>query len=259
MFLLATEFLTLCFFENIASAFELSVEVFSQGERDWVTVRFPEAPTCTKYYKSMPHQFAQGNYFQFIDEDPCQEIVKDVADQLWEYTELKGLGEREKLLFLLNWVKRLGEFETDTATHRESEYVTYPFQTLLAGIGDCEDSALLMASILNAWCFNAILFPLIFMAEDGIHATSGHLALGIKMEPSWMKENENSFILPTRKGHSREIEWYVYADPTFWRATHKGAQAQLGAIYPLQGLTRLPSIEDIPPRLIQVSEKECRR
>ena len=98
-------------------------------------------------------------------------------------TELKNLADNKKFNiittanFILRFVQVNVQYTLDNESQGCIEYWKFPVETLVDKNGDCEDSAILYASIMDALGYDVVL--LFYKLED---KNSGHLAVGIHLE-----------------------------------------------------------------------------
>jgi len=100
------------------------------------------------------------------DRDYIREIVKSfrVGGKEW------GLSDLDNVFNVVSFVQSL-EYVSDSKSRGEDEYVRYPIETLVDGLGDCEDVVILAASILHEMGYSVLL---VMLPE--------HLALAIRYD-----------------------------------------------------------------------------
>jgi transglutaminase-like putative cysteine protease len=91
---------------------------------------------------------------------PMDPNVRALAHQLTNLSMAGGLDAQGRVGLALAFVQSL-PYSLDEETTGQSEYWRYPTETLYDKTGDCEDTATLFASILEALHFDAVLivFP----------------------------------------------------------------------------------------------------
>jgi hypothetical protein len=97
-------------------------------------------------------------------EDPS---VIEVAMQLEEIADAQGFSELEEANFVLSFVQSI-DYSFDNVSAGTNEYWRFPLETLYDQTGDCEDTSILYASIIEVMGFDAILMLL-----------PGHMAVGL--------------------------------------------------------------------------------
>ncbi|MFH1727934.1 MAG: transglutaminase-like domain-containing protein [Pseudomonadota bacterium] len=111
---------------------------------------------CYKNYRSISVNHQGDNYPKFVLEDPCYANMEIIAGRLIEITRTLGLSKLESVNYIISWV-RSTVYNYDTDTKYLSDYVRYPFELILDKTGDCEDFAVLFASIMSHWCIRTKL------------------------------------------------------------------------------------------------------
>jgi len=116
------------------------------------------------YYKSRTRTREWGAY---VSDSYDDDYIKALADEFEQYGEERGRSEREVIDDVIAFVQDL-EYTTDSVTSGYDEYPRYPVETLYERGGDCEDTAILLASLFEEMGYSAVLFLL-----------PGHMAVGI--------------------------------------------------------------------------------
>ncbi len=125
-------------------------------------------PTSYAYYRHsnvdrspiLPSQMAA-----FVTSDDS--IIKDIAQRLQSHCNEAGYSSSKTVNFILSFVQSL-EYTYDNASTPANDYWRFPVETLMDETGDCEDTSVLFAAIMEAVGFDAVLIHL-----------PGHLAVGI--------------------------------------------------------------------------------
>lgn len=86
--------------------------------------------------------------FRAYVEDPVNRmLMKDMAEPFRDIAEEKGWSDEQLISVVVQFVQSL-TYEYDIDFNGDSDYTKFPFETILDGRGDCEDSSLLLASLL---------------------------------------------------------------------------------------------------------------
>jgi len=135
-------------------------------------------PDVYYYFKGLNHDLSfdvdwPAGYAQFTT--PDEKYVKDLANDLNNMAISEGFNELETANFILSFVQTI-DYKVDNYTNYQGiqEYPKYPVEMLWDGQGDCEDSAALYASLMEALGYDAVL--LLFLGEG-----EGHAAIGISV------------------------------------------------------------------------------
>jgi len=82
--------------------------------------------------------------------------VKQVANKLHEAATQEGYGAFDEVSFILAFVQSL-PYTVDNVTTRYDEYPRFPIETLVDGGGDCEDTAILFATLVVILDYDTVL------------------------------------------------------------------------------------------------------
>lgn len=134
-----------------------------------------EYQSILEYYRNKPHPRLANDYFglgtYMVSNDPDgEEILSSLAAKFRKYAEEKGMTEYEIVEFIIAFVQSFPYVEDSISTPYD-EYTRYPVETLLERKGDCEDTALLTAVLINKLGYGSAL---IIMPEEE-HAAVGVL------------------------------------------------------------------------------------
>jgi hypothetical protein len=100
----------------------------------------------------------------------------------------EGLSEENKTDLVISFIQSM-EYTLDADSKGLTEYPRFPVETLVDGGGDCEDTGILMASLLDSMGYNV---SLIFLPD--------HLAVGIEVNATgvhWVYDNVTYYYLET--------------------------------------------------------------
>jgi transglutaminase-like putative cysteine protease len=93
--------------------------------------------------------------------------IVSLADSLENLASSKGYNAFKKASMVLKFVQHI-EYEFDNVTRGQNEFWRYPLETLFDQHGDCEDSSILFAALMEAMGYDAVLLLL-----------PGHCAVGL--------------------------------------------------------------------------------
>ena len=100
-------------------------------------------------------------------------VIISLADKLNDLAILNAYSDVETVNFIMSFVQHNVHYWDDNSSKNQEEYWRFPIETLVDGQGDCEDSSVLFASIIENLDFDAVL--LFYIIDDDI----GHLATGV--------------------------------------------------------------------------------
>lgn len=139
------------------------------------------------YLKSKPRP-PTGNYSVYVTDPRDDEELKDIVNSFNKFALEKGLSEIEKINLMIAFVQSL-PYTPDNVTTPYDEYPRYPVETLVDNGGDCEDTSILMAALLDEMGHDLILI-----------APPEHLAVGVSGSfygSYYQFENKKYFYLET--------------------------------------------------------------
>ncbi|RLF50905.1 MAG: hypothetical protein DRN24_05805 [Thermoplasmata archaeon] len=129
----------------------------------------------------MPQKYGTKAMASFVT--PDDGIVKTVADKLESMAKNNGFDTVTTINFILRFVQWNVHYADDDKTEGCIEYWRYPVETLVDKQGDCEDSAVLFASIIKTLGFDTTLF--LYTLDEGEDKPVGHLAVGIHLQGNY--------------------------------------------------------------------------
>jgi len=110
-----------------------------------------------------PEYYDEARGFVTVN-DPS---VVEVASELASMASARGFSQIERANFVLSFVQSI-DYSYDNVSAGQNEYWRYPLETLYDQTGDCEDTSILYAAIMEAMDNDAILLLL-----------PGHMATGL--------------------------------------------------------------------------------
>lgn len=119
------------------------------------------------YYKSKPHN-RESNYAQYALSDYDRPFLEGIISKFEEASKDSKYSEYDTILNIISFVQSL-PYTSDEVTTGYDEYPRYPIETLVDNGGDCEDTAILTAALLNSMGYGTVLIKL-----------PHHLAVGVK-------------------------------------------------------------------------------
>jgi hypothetical protein len=161
--------------------------------------------------KVLPRAAASSEmrYANYVTSD---EVVNETAAMLAAMAESKGYDRYTTACFVLDFVQNTN-YDSDLNTTGEEEYPRYPVETLVDGVGDCEDTSILFASLIQTSYFgmDAVLVSLFTPSSD-----VGHMAVGLYFDPSDLPSevsytyNGTEYVLSLDDLFSWEVRTYRF-------------------------------------------------
>ena len=173
-----------------------------------------------RYYKEIPRPPTQ-NYSVYVTHPLDDTYIDYLIDEIRKAARQEGFDELETVEFAATFVQSL-PYTSDSVTTPYDEYPRYPIETLVDGGGDCEDTSILMASLLNHLGYGVVLIIL-----------SDHCAVGVLGGEGiygsyWEYNGEKYFYLETTN-----IGWGIGEIPK----EYEGATAYVFDMVPTPILT----------------------
>lgn len=108
-----------------------------------------------------------------------EEVIENIADELSSIAQGQRYDEYTTANFILQFVQENINYELDNETKGCTEYWRFPVETLVDKKGDCEDSSVLYAAIMDNLGYEVVILFYTWKEND---EPVGHLAIGIKLE-----------------------------------------------------------------------------
>ena len=184
-------------YERLIGALPLSPEPISiktiEKEYKWryggytwtLSLSIPES--LYEYYKNLD-RLPTEDYSVYVTHPYDDEYIRTIVEKFNFIAIDKGYTEAEKVNLAIAFVQSL-PYTSDEVTTPFDEYPRYPLETLVDGGGDCEDSSILTASLLDALNYDVVLLWF-----------TGHVAVGVCIEAYgyyYTHDNKRYFYLET--------------------------------------------------------------
>jgi predicted transglutaminase-like cysteine proteinase len=126
--------------------------------------------TLYQQYKSVPQYLrtmrgVNGYSLLVTTQDT---YIKQLTDKLHEAATKEGYGPLDEVSFVLSFVQSL-KYTSDSATTGYDEYPRFPVETLVDEGGDCEDTTILFATLVENLGYGVIFIN-----------PPNHVAVGVK-------------------------------------------------------------------------------
>ena len=113
--------------------------------------------------------------YQFIkSESPS---MRAFADAMLEQTQ--GMTDLQRADYVLDFVQQCIEYQSDPEGQGVAEHWKFPYETLMEHRGDCEDSAVLYATLMHLMGVDTAL--LLFIGDE--YKGKAHVAVGLALDP----------------------------------------------------------------------------
>jgi len=138
---------------------------WSYADYQWTwEIQIPQA--LYDYYRAKPRPPTE-NYSVYVTDPRDNAYIGNLAKKLKKEAQRKGFDEYKTMHFAASFVQNLA-YTSDLTTTGYEEYPRYPIETLVDAGGDCEDTSILMAEILDTIGYDVVLVNL-----------SSHIAIGV--------------------------------------------------------------------------------
>jgi hypothetical protein len=127
--------------------------------------------TFYNYYRSLSRSTV--DYSVYILNSFDNTYIEGIATEIERVAKTQGYSKRETIEFAAAFVQSI-PYTLDKDTTDYSEYPRYPLETLAEKSGDCEDTAILLVSIIDRMGMEVALVHFIKTAKTG-----GHYGVGI--------------------------------------------------------------------------------
>lgn len=140
-------------------------------DREWTwDLQMPQ--TAYDYFKELA-RVPTSNYSVYVTNPLDDAYVSGLAAKILEAATGYAYSEYETAELAASFVQSLPYVLDDVSTPYD-EYPRYPIETLVDNGGDCEDTAILLASLLHGMGYSVVL--LLYPETPGV---PGHLAVGV--------------------------------------------------------------------------------
>lgn len=141
--------------------------VWEFSGRSW-TLDFTFDANDYAYYRGLDRTLPYTAYHAYVSEPKDDAVLREFVVSVDALGLDAGLNVWERLNLVIAFVQAI------PYASEECEYPRYPLEMLIEGRGDCEDAAILAASLLRELGFGVVL--LAFLEES-------HMALGVLVTP----------------------------------------------------------------------------
>lgn len=136
------------------------------GDEEWNwNVNIPE--WLYEYYRGMPRP-PTNDYSVYVTHPQDDAYIGLLIDKLREVSSERGYDDYQTVEFATTFVQSL-PYTADSVTTSHDNYPKYPVETLVDNGGDCEDTSILLASLLDGMGYGVVLIGL-----------PDHYAVGVK-------------------------------------------------------------------------------
>ena len=140
------------------------------GGKKWTwELQLPES--LYDYFKSLPRS-PTANYSVYVTHPMDDAYLGQLVSKIQDASQAEGYSEYQTVGFLAAFVQSL-PYVTDDLSTGFDEYPRYPIETLLDNGGDCEDTSILMASLIKGLGYDVVLIVLPKHVGVGVQGGDG--------------------------------------------------------------------------------------
>lgn len=185
---------------------------YYQGRQYTLSLSIPES--YYQYYQEMDRS-PTADYSVYVTHPYDDEYINSMVQKFNFIALERGYSEEEKINLVISFVQSL-PYTSDSVTTPYDEYPRYPLETLVDNGGDCEDTSILVASLLKSMNYDVILI-----------APPGHMAVGVYIDvygSYWEYNGKKYFFLETTN-----VGWEIGDLPS----DYEGSTAYLYELLPI--------------------------
>lgn len=135
-----------------------------RGKWSW-GMKIPDS--IYNYYRKLPRPPTK-NYSVYVTHPLDDPYIDMLVEKIKKAAQEKGFSEYQTVEFAAAFVQSL-PYTVDSVTTPYDEYPRYPLETLVDNGGDCEDTSILLASIIDKMSYGVVLIIL-----------PNHIGVGVK-------------------------------------------------------------------------------
>ena len=134
----------------------------------------PISLTTYVEYQERPRPLLESDWVEMATEITSGFYINEMAQQIADAAQQEGFNAIQKLDFVVAFVQSF-PYTVDSETKPYDEYPRYPIETIFDRGGDCEDTSILVAALLDRLGYDVALLFL----EDAAHVAVGVSVPGI--------------------------------------------------------------------------------
>jgi hypothetical protein len=178
---------------------------FNGIEWHW-TLRIPVS--FYDYFREIP-RLDTRDYSAYITHPMDDKCIDKLVAEINRIATKYNFDDRDKVHFVSTFVQNL-QYTLDSETTLYEDYPRYPIETLIDMGGDCEDTAILLGSMLDKMGYNIVL--VLFPQTKNKRP---HYGVGVALDGAygthWESNGENYYYLETNR-----VGWKIGAISGSW-------------------------------------------
>jgi hypothetical protein len=153
--------------KSVESMFDREYTWMYGGEQYTLSLSIPESDY--NYYQDLARPI-EIDYTVYVSHPYDDAFIDLIVEEFNEVSTLEGFSMSEKVDLAISFVQSL-PYKFDDESTGFDEYPRYPLETLVDNGGDCEDTSILTASLLDSLGYDVVLLGL-----------PGHIAVGVNTD-----------------------------------------------------------------------------
>ncbi|MDY6834457.1 MAG: hypothetical protein SVY53_06630 [Chloroflexota bacterium] len=148
----------------------------NKGRSHPVELHLPVPADLYKYYVNLDRAVTKDADYSVYVTDPSDDVAIEVlADELNKISRSKGFSDENTVNFVASFIQHCIEYVGDDESKDLKEYPRYPLETLVDGVGDCEDKSILASAVLKLMGYRVALVSFAPDSED----EPGHMGVAV--------------------------------------------------------------------------------
>jgi len=159
--------------ERLNNILDITVPQHYEWVYSWQTWKWDLPITLSLYveYSERPRPLLGASYVDMAKDPQDDLYIDQLIQKINSVASKKGFTEAQKLNFVIAFAQNL-PYTVDIETTPSDEYPRYPIETLFDRGGDCEDTSILVAAILDRMGYDVALLHL---------KNAQHMAVGVSL------------------------------------------------------------------------------
>ncbi len=150
--------------------YNLEIEISEDKYNEYLESNVDRIPQRSYYnHKENMRKFVTTN----------EPVIKEISQDLKSLSNENSFGAIEEADFVLKFVQKNIAYSHDNESKNSIEYWRFPVETLVEKTGDCEDTSVLYASILDNLGYDVAL---LFYSWEENDQSYGHLSVGVNLD-----------------------------------------------------------------------------
>ena len=148
----------------------------SNGRIHPVELHFPVPKDLYDYYCNLDRVITrEADYSVYVTDPSDDSTIEVLSDELGRIAQIKGFSAENTVNFVASFIQHCVTYVGDDESKDLKEYPRYPLETLVEGVGDCEDKSILTSAVLQLMGYRVVLVSFSPANED----EPGHMGVAV--------------------------------------------------------------------------------